>query len=142
MTGVDEPAALVRLAAARVGRLATADQAGTPHVVPFVFVLDGRTVYWAVDRKPKRSRRLKRLENILANPRVELVADAYDEDWTSLWWVRAGGRARVVEDPETRSRASSLLAEKYPQYAADPPEGPVVAIDIDRVSWWEGSSGS
>lgn len=139
---MDEGAALARLRAARVGRLATADAAGVPHVVPFVFVLEGRTVYWAVDRKPKRSRRLKRLENIRANPSVELVADSYEEDWSSLWWVRARGLARIVEDPETRSRALSLLAEKYPQYDGDPPEGPVVAIDIGKVSGWEASTGS
>lgn len=139
---MDERAALARLAAARVGRLATADAAGVPHVVPFVFVLDGRTVYWAVDSKPKRSPRLKRLENIRANPNVELVADAYDEDWSSLWWVRARGRARLVEDPGTRSRAMSLLAEKYQQYAGDPPEGTVVAIDIGRLSWWEATTRS
>jgi PPOX class probable F420-dependent enzyme len=139
---VDERAALDRLRAARVGRLATADAAGVPHVVPFVFVLEGRTVYWAVDRKPKRSRRLKRLENIGANPNVELVADFYEEDWSSLWWVRARGLARLVEDSETRSRALSLLAEKYPQYAGDPPEGPVVAIDIGKVSGWEATTGT
>jgi PPOX class probable F420-dependent enzyme len=133
---MDEPAALARLASARVGRLATADAGGVPHVVPFVFAVDGRTVYWAVDRKPKRSPRLKRLDNIRANPVVEMVVDHYDEDWGSLWWVRARGRARIVEG-EDRSRALSLLAQKYAQYADDPPEGPVVAIDLTRVSGWE-----
>jgi PPOX class probable F420-dependent enzyme len=135
---VDEDAALARLRAARVGRLATANAAGIPHVVPFVFALDDRTVYWVVDRKPKRSQELKRLENIRANPNVELVVDAYDEDWRSLWWVRASGRARIVEDAEIRSRALWLLAEKYPQYA-EVPEGPLVAVDIGRVGWWEAS---
>jgi PPOX class probable F420-dependent enzyme len=136
---VDEGSALARLGAARVGRLATADAMGVPHVVPFVFVLAGRTVYWVVDRKPKRSGRLKRLENIRANPSVELVVDSYDEDWSSLWWVRASGRARFVEDAGTRSRALSLLAEKYPQYAEDPPGGPLVAVEVSRVAWWEAS---
>jgi PPOX class probable F420-dependent enzyme len=134
---MDEPAALARLEAARVGRLATADATGVPHVVPFVFVLHGRTVYWAVDSKPKRSPNLKRLENIRVNPNVEMVVDAYDEDWGSLWWVRASGTATIVEDGGLRARALSLLAEKYTQYADHPPAGPVVAIDVGRVSWWE-----
>jgi PPOX class probable F420-dependent enzyme len=133
---MDETTALARLASARVGRLATADARGVPHVVPFVFAVDGRTVYWAVDRKPKSSPRLKRLDNIRDNPMVEMVVDAYEEDWDSLWWVRAGGRARTI-DGEARSRALSLLADKYPQYADHPPEGPVVAIDLTRVSGWE-----
>jgi PPOX class probable F420-dependent enzyme len=137
---MDERLALARFGSARVGRLATADAAGVPHVVPFVFVLDGRTAYWAVDRKPKRSKRLKRLDNIRANPNVELVVDSYDEDWSSLWWVRARGRAHVVEDADTTSRALSLLAGKYPQYAREPPDGPVVAVDISRMTWWEASS--
>lgn len=136
---MDERAALDRLRSARIGRLATVDPAGVPHVVPFVFVLDGRTLYWAVDRKPKRSRRLKRLENIRANPSVELVVDSYEEDWSALWWVRARGQAHIVQEAPTTERALSLLAEKYPQYAPNPPDGPVVAVEIDRVTWWEAS---
>jgi PPOX class probable F420-dependent enzyme len=134
---VNENEALRRLERARVGRLATADGAGTPHVVPFVFALDGRTVYWAVDRKPKRSPRLKRLENIEQNPKVEMVTDHYAEDWTSLWWVRATGEARVVEDDRERARALELLTAKYDQYRREPPTGPVVAIDLARVIGWE-----
>lgn len=136
---MDEAVALARLGSARVGRLATADAAGVPHVIPFVYALSGRTVYWAVDRKPKRSPRLKRLDNIRANPNVEMVVDGYDEDWSSLWWVRAGGRARVVEEGNVRARAFSLLVEKYPQYAEQPPDGVVVAIDIERLSSWQAS---
>jgi len=125
-----------------VGRLASVDAGGIPHVVPFVFALDGETAYWAVDRKPKRSKHLKRLENIRANPNVELVVDGYDEDWTTLWWVRAGGPARVVEDGVERRRVLDLLADKYPQYKQQAPDGPVVAIDIARVTGWEAREGS
>lgn len=120
-----------------MGRLASVDAGGIPHVVPFVFALDGETVYWAVDRKPKRSKQLKRLENIRANPNVELVVDGYDEDWSTLWWVRAGGPARVLEDVEEQGRALDLLADKYPQYKQQAPDGPVVAIDLARISSWQ-----
>jgi len=49
---------------ARVARLATTDPDGRlrPHLVPIVFALDGDTLYSAVDRKPKRSRILRRIE--------------------------------------------------------------------------------
>jgi PPOX class probable F420-dependent enzyme len=138
---VNEEEALRRLAGARVARLATADLGGIPHVVPLVFALDGRTLYWAVDAKPKRSRRLKRLANIGQNPNVELVVDQYDEDWAALWWVRAGGTARVVDDERERTRAIELLQEKYEQYRSIPPEGPVVAIQLARITgWWGGST--
>jgi PPOX class probable F420-dependent enzyme len=129
-----------RLAEARVGRLATADAAGIPHVVPFVFVVEGATLYWAVDGKPKRSQRLKRLANIEANPNVEVVVDRYAEDWSQLWWVRARGAARVLPEGDERELALGLLASKYPQYTAAPPTGPVVAVTLSRVTGWLGDA--
>jgi len=119
-----------------VGRLGTITSDDRPHVVPFVFAVDGETVYWAVDAKPKRSDRLKRLDNIRANAAAEVVVDGYDEDWSRLWWIRASGRARVVEDAAERGQALRLLDDKYPQYAKARPTGPVVAIDVARWSWW------
>ena len=139
---MDSAQALVRLEAARVGRLATADAGGRPHVVPVVFALDARTLYWAVDRKPKRSTAIKRIDNIRANPRAEVVVDEYREDWTALWWVRAGGPARVVDEPGERERALTLLQGKYPQYATDRPDGPVVAVELAYVRWWSGREAS
>jgi PPOX class probable F420-dependent enzyme len=135
---MDEEEALRRLAGARVARMATAGPGGLPHVVPFVFVLHRRTLYWAVDRKPKRSRRLRRLENLEANPNVEVLADHYEEDWSRLWWVRASGTGRVLEEGPERDRALALLAERYPQYREAPPDGPVVAVDLVRVTGWTG----
>jgi PPOX class probable F420-dependent enzyme len=135
---VDRREALKRLGEARVGRLATADAGGIPHVVPFVFVLEGGTIYWAVDQKPKRSRTLKRLSNIEANPNVEVVVDRYTERWGRLWWVRAAGPARVVDAGAEAERALALLAGKYRQYRNNPPQGRVVAIEVARLSWWEG----
>ena len=134
---MEEAEALARVAAARVARMATVDGRGEPHVVPVTFVLEGRTLYWAVDRKPKRAPELKRLDNLRANPAVQLVVDRYDEDWTRLWWVRLTGRGRVLEGGEESSRAEGLLAGKYAQYRRDPPPGPVVAIDVQTVTSWE-----
>ena len=106
-----------------------------------MFAVAGETIYWAVDHKPKGTRELKRLRNIRANPNVELVADHYEDDWARLWWVRATGHARIVEDEGEADRAVEILAEKYPQYRSDPPPGPVVAIEITRVTAWEGDPG-
>ncbi len=132
--------ALRRVGAARVGRLATADTAGVPHIVPFVFVLDGETIYWAVDQKPKRAHSLKRLENIRVNPNVEVIVDDYSEKWNELWWVRVSGTARVLEQGPEMEKALTLLREKYAQYSDALPDGPVVGIDAVRVSSWEASS--
>jgi PPOX class probable F420-dependent enzyme len=125
-----------RLTAARVARLATIDPDGRPHLVPIVFALDGDTLYSAVDRKPKRSQTLRRIENARARPEVTILVDHYEDDWSRLWWIRVRGRARVLDDGAERARALALLAEKYPQYRAEPPDGPVLAVDIADVREW------
>src|SRR5690348_1391752 len=92
--------ARARFAAARVARLATADASGRPHVVPIVFAVAGDEIVSAVDAKPKRTTALRRLANVRENPRVALLADHYEDDWSALWWVRADGTARVAERDE------------------------------------------
>ena len=104
--------------------------------MPICFAFAGETVYTAVDRKPKRSPRLKRLENVRQNPHVEVVVDHYEEDWSALWWVRLRGRGRVLDHGDERDRALALLAGKYPQYRAEPPPGPVLAVELDGWSGW------
>ena len=123
------------LAHARVARLATAT-ADRPHLVPVVFAQSGGAVWIPVDGKPKRHTRLKRLENIRANPRVSLLIDHYEEDWRALWWVRVDGRAAVVEREDAGfDEALAALLGKYPQYASVPVTG-AIRIEIDNVSHW------
>ena len=100
------------------------------------FALDRDTLYTAVDEKPKSTRRLRRLANIEANPRVEVVVDHWNEDWSKLWWVRLAGEARVVEHDE---RGLELLQAKYAQYRERPPAGAVWRIEMDELRWWRGS---
>jgi PPOX class probable F420-dependent enzyme len=127
-----------RVGQARVARLATVDGQGRPHVVPICFALADDVLYSAVDSKPKRSPQLKRLENIRANPNVTVLVDHYEDDWSRLWWVRVRGRGRVLEGGEERDRALALLADKYPQYRAEPPVDAVIAIDLDEWREWPG----
>jgi PPOX class probable F420-dependent enzyme len=126
-------AAWSRFAAARVARLATVAVDGSPHVVPIVFAVDGDTIYSAVDGKPKRSRQLRRLANIAAQPRVSVLVDRYDEDWSQLWWVRADGAATVHDSSPT---ARQLLSAKYPQYSGVSLDGPFLHIAVARWSDW------
>ncbi|HEX7310698.1 MAG TPA: TIGR03668 family PPOX class F420-dependent oxidoreductase [Gaiellaceae bacterium] len=125
-----------RLAGARVARLATTDPDGRLHLVPIVFAVEGDTLYSAVDRKPKRSRTLRRIENARARPDVTILVDHYEEDWTRLWWIRVRGHARVLDDGNERAHALALLTVKYEQYRAEPPDGPVLAVDITDVREW------
>jgi PPOX class probable F420-dependent enzyme len=125
---------------ARVARLATVDGTGAPHLVPLVFAVapDRDVVYSAVDAKPKRTTQLRRLANIAAQPRVCLLADRYDDAaWEVLWWVRADGSARVLDPADDEARAAvDLLVDRYPQYARARPDGPVVAVDVQRWRGW------
>jgi Pyridoxamine 5'-phosphate oxidase len=89
-----------------------------------------------VDAKPKTTRNLRRLRNIRGNPRVAVLADHYDEDWASLWWVRADGRAVIEDDPRRMARPIALLAARYRQHADNQPEGPVIDITVERWSGW------
>lgn len=125
-----------RLAEARVAHLATAGDDGRPHIVPIAFVIEGDTLYFAVDAKPKQTQNLKRLKNIAANPTVSVLVDHYEDDWTMLWWVRVDGTAHVVTDGVQAGSATDRLVDKYAQYRNARPDGPVVAIHIDRVTGW------
>jgi PPOX class probable F420-dependent enzyme len=127
--------ARARFAAARVARLATADAAGRPHLVPIAFAVAGETIYSAVDAKPKRTQALRRLANVGENPAVALLVDHWDEeDWGRLWWVRAEGTGRVLDPDEPEGvRGVELLRERYPRQRAD---GAVLAVDVTRWSGW------
>ena len=122
-----------------MARLATTDPDGRPHLVPIVFALEGDILYSAVDRKPKRSTKLRRIDNVRVRPDVTILVDHYEENWGRLWWIRLRGRARVLDEGEERDHALELLKEKYPQYRAEQPVGPVMAVDVTEVRDWAGS---
>ena len=128
------------LTRSRVARLATADAEGSPHAIPVCFAYDGRTLYIALDEKPKDVpvTRLKRVRNILENPRVSLVADRYAEDWSLLAYVMLRGRAELVE-PGTDEHAAAvrLLRGKYHQYEdMRIQDNPVISIRPESVASW------
>ena len=127
------------LEAERVARLATADAAGRPHVVPVCYALEADTVYFTIDEKPKRrpGASLKRLANLRANPAAALVADRYDEDWSRLGWVMVQGRAEVLEAGPEHDAAQARLRARYRQLAAMRIEAlPVVAVRIAHAISW------
>jgi len=124
----------------RVARLATADSAGAPHVVPVCFALGGATLYIGIDEKPKRrdTAALKRLRNIAANPAIAVVVDRYAEDWSRLGWVMLRGPAAILEPGDAEHAAAQvLLLARYPQLRAMRIDGlPVIALRIARATSW------
>jgi PPOX class probable F420-dependent enzyme len=125
----------------RVGRLATADAAGHPHVVPVCFARVADRLYVPVDGKPKRGdpRALKRLRNLRERPEAALLVDRYDEDWGRLRWLLIRARAAILTGGAEREAALAALEHRYPQYAAMGLAGlglPVVALQPTAVRRW------
>ncbi len=126
-----------RFASGKVAYLATLRADGSAAIVPIVFGVIGDRVVSLVDPKPKRTPQLARLRHIARDPRVTILVDRYEEEWELLWWARAEGNARVVEDGPEREEAMRRLRSKYPQYETlDDPFGDAVVVQVMRWSGW------
>lgn len=137
------PSALAFVAEMRVGRLATIRADGTPAQVPVCFaVLDGDppAIVSVLDEKPKRvgDADLARVRNIRRDPRVSLLVDRYDEDWSRLAFVQVRGHARVVSPGDDgHAAAIAALRAKYSQYREMALDGrAVIRIEGLRLASW------
>lgn len=122
-----------------MGRLATVDPSGAPDLVPICFCVRGRRLYSVIDEKPKRAApmALKRMRNLLADPRLAVVVDHYEENWGRLGWVLLRGSAEVLSSGPAHRSALALLREKYPQYRAMALETrPLIRMNIQSVRSW------
>ena len=135
-----EGEARARFATVPAVRLGTADAQGRPHVVVVTFAVEDDVIYTAVDQKPKSGTNLKRLRNVSENASVSMLADRYSDDWETLWWVRADGRAAILADQRQMAEPLRLLASRYWQYRQAPPTGPVLAVTVERWSGWAAGS--
>ena len=126
------------VACQRLAHLATADRSAVPHVVPVCFAIAQDTLYVTIDEKPKRpGSTLKRIGNIVENPRVAVVVDRYDEDWSRLGWVMLHGRAEILAGGTEHDEAQVLLRARYRQLEAMRIGTlPVIAIRIERSAAW------
>jgi PPOX class probable F420-dependent enzyme len=105
--------------------------------VPVCFARHDGAFWIAIDEKPKRTTALKRLRNIEENPRVSLLFDRYDEDWTRLGYVLVHGAASVIEVGGSRAEVLAALRSRYPQYVEMAlEERPLVRVAVERVVAW------
>ena len=125
------------LAASRVGRLGLLDDDGAPRVLPVTYAVNGESLVTAVDQKPKRrsGEALARVRWLRARPAAALTVDHYDDDWSALAWVQVLGSVRVL-DAASAPEAMASLAERYEPYRTDPPAGPLLVLEPDRLLWW------
>jgi PPOX class probable F420-dependent enzyme len=141
------------MAERRTAILATISPAHEPRLMPICFVLHEQgsapmdlILYSPLDEKPKRSRdvrELARVRDIVERPRVTLLFERWDEDWSLLAWLRARGTATLVkpdEGPEAHAWAVRGLRAKYPQYREQHIEAlPLIRVIIDGVVSWSAS---
>jgi PPOX class probable F420-dependent enzyme len=137
------------LARSRRAVLATLAPNGRPRLVPICFVLDpDRSIlYSPLDAKPKTVtdvRDLARVRDLRRDPRVTVLVDTWDEDWSQLGWLRCEGTASLLEptgDPGgEHGLAVAGLRLKYRQYEThDLAARPMLRIAVERAAGWAAS---
>jgi hypothetical protein len=135
--------ATARLAANVHGVFCTLHPERGPDPVPVVYAVDDDGyVGVPVDTiKPKTSTRLRREDNLDADPRGALLVECWDRaDWSKLWWVRAD--LHHVDDPPA-ARLEDLgtrLTRTVPQYA-DRPFHHIIVCQIVGITGWAAADG-
>ena len=121
-----------QFAQAQVARLAAVSGDGSPHLVPMVFALDGARLIGAVDHKPKST---TDCGGWTTSPSTHSSACssmiATTPNWKQLSWARAEGSAQMYAAYDL-----TALIARYPQYREQPPDGPVIVIEVDHSSGW------
>jgi len=131
---LDVRASWSRIGPAGHGALGTVHPDRGVDAVPVVFVVvDGQVVVPIDTVKAKAGRRLQRLANIDADPRVVLLVDRYDDDWSRLWWVRVHGEAVEVD---ASVRHLEALAAAFPAYRdSGTVTGALVLTPTETTGW-------
>lgn len=138
---LDPDEARTRLAAEVHGVLVTLHPERGPDPQPVVYALseDGHVGVPIDTVKPKTSSRLRREDNLEADPRGSLLVEHWEtEDWSRLWWVRA--QLEHLPDPPTAltDELADRLARTVPQYA-DKPFHRILVCRVVAVTGWAAS---
>lgn len=131
---MDSTDCLMRLDSAPFGVLGTLDSERGTHLVPVVFAIRSDDLVIPIDVvKPKRTKQLRRISNLCADPRASLLVDHRDADWDALWWVQVD-----LEFSGTGDLAGwrSRLAGKYPQYGPPDTIDSLLLFTIRSMRGW------
>jgi PPOX class probable F420-dependent enzyme len=124
----------------RAARLATADEHGSPTLVPVCYAFDGTRFFTPLDEKPKRvpGLQLRRVHNIEVRHEATLLIDQYNDDWSQLGYVQVYGRAELIAPgTDTHTQALALLRQRYIQYQAMNLElASCIMITPQRINSW------
>jgi len=135
-----EPDAMAAfLAEANLGRVATVDESGLPHVVPAWYWWDG-TTFWIGAHAPDQ-----KVAHIRARGMAGIEVDADVRRKRGLF---ATGPARIIDGEDGRREYIRITTEQIPRYQPDRPpletaeryatagEPVVIAVTPDRMVSW------
>jgi PPOX class probable F420-dependent enzyme len=113
----------------KLGRLATANQAGAPHVVPAMYAFAEGAFWLSSDPGDLKAR------NLAANPRAALVVD---EPPPAKSGVTVRGPAELIRDGEPFERAQDHLqaAGAAGRARKRPGEQVYIRLEPDAVASW------
>lgn len=114
--------------------MTTVRRDGSPHAVPVVFAKIGDEVVSPIDHKPKSGVVMARVRNLARDPRVTLLIDHWDEEWTQVGWLMVRGRG--VTDDDAPMELMRALNERYPQYEPDERHDALIRIAPETLTWW------
>jgi PPOX class probable F420-dependent enzyme len=120
------------LSSARVARLGLLDEGDLPRVLPVTFAVFEDAVWSAIDRKPKRAGEPARVRRLRRRPDAALLVDRYDDDWSRLAWLELRGPVTI----HPLGPAVEALAARYEQYGEEPPQGPLLRLEVRDAVWW------
>ena len=129
------PSEVYFLDSRRVGRLATVSLNGTPQVTPVCYAVMNSSLYIRAGKGTQKAK------NITHSPKVALVIDDYDEDWSRMKGMMIVGTASVLDGGDEYRRARDALVAKYSQYRKSYPiiegEVSILKVDVDRQNFWD-----
>ena len=112
------------------------DRGPDPQPVVYALSADGHVGVPIDTIKPKSSTRLRREDNLEADPRGALLVDHWDaDDWSRLWWVRADLQHEPNPPQALLDELSDKLAGTVPQYA-DKPFHRVLVCKVTNITGW------
>lgn len=113
------------------GVLSTVHPARGVDAVPVVYgVTDDDRLVLPIDTvKPKSTTKLQRLANLDADSRCVLLVDHYDDDWSTLWWVRVHGTAAIGDAP-----AGAL--DRFAAYRAPGAVAVTIVLTPTEITGW------
>jgi PPOX class probable F420-dependent enzyme len=140
----------------RTATLATIAPDGSARLVPVCYAVIAEPaemprLYTPLDEKPKSGSdplALARVRDISERPRVTLLLDHWDEDWSRLAWLRLSGVASLLEPGPSaglptavsteHAAAVGALRARYSQYVEMALERrPMIRVALDGArAWW------